>query len=610
MNIRNKTWPAKLPLLCGILLFFGCETPMDNTDPPLTAPQSVQLTAGNGQLELNWTKLSAVDGIDAYYKVYYSTSDDVSGELLQGEDVETPSTNLTTTTLTGLVNFQTYYVWVKAIYPGLGESAYSPVTSAFPVPPPNPPTITVVIPGDAMLDVQWQTGDEPGKAATFSYEVYYKAGGFGDIPPTDATPESAFGTSIVLSGLTIGESYRIWIRAVNTAGVSDYVSETGIPAAATEPPTNAPAVITVTPGDGKLILTWDQVVGVPFYWVYYHTGDDSAAAQKWPQSIPTAAPAVRAEITDLTNGTQYYVWVKSANALGESPYSPSANGTPAQKAAIDWTDTAFVLGEVAGEYIFAQDLPASVFWPDGRPNTDRLPRVQETTLGNLFTDAAAWYARNKLGKTFDFVFLNSGYIDNALLKGPVTVGSLSAIVQADARLEDTISLLTLTGAELKEFLEQVAYVNHTGRGGSGTGNFGIVSAEARYTIEYPKPPEGTSPPEGFVAEPYYHGRIKAGTLTINGQPIVDTGNYRILTTNSNATGAYFTSLLNGKETDHTEALLWHGVAEHIYDQGAITPYLDGRIKLEGGVALPAITGWVPGDFEDWEEWWENVPWRQ
>jgi hypothetical protein len=171
-------------------------------------------------------------------------------------------------------------------------------------------------------------------------------------------------------------------------------------------------------------------------------------------------------------------------------------------------------------------------------------------------------------------------------------------------------LLTLTGAELREFLEEAAFVVHTGRGGSGTGNFGIVSAEARYTIEYPKPPMGTSPPAGFEAEPYYHGRIKAGTLTINGQPIVDTSNYRILTTDYNASGVYFTSLvLYGKEVDDTNVPFWRGVAEYIYDKGTITPYLDGRIKLEGGVALPVSTGWVAGSFENWMPWWDTVPWR-
>jgi hypothetical protein len=34
--------------------------------------------------------------------------------------------------------------------------------------------------------------------------------------------------------------------------------------------------------------------------------------------------------------------------------------------------------------------------------------------------------------------------------------------------------------------------------------------------------------------------------------------------------------------------------EYIYDKGYITPYLDGRIKLEGGIPLPPP--WTPGDW--------------
>jgi hypothetical protein len=614
MKTRNRTWPAKLTLLCGILLFLSCETGLDsgnNNSLPLAGPKSVQLTARDRELVAQWTKSAPAQGIAPYYEVYFNTFETTSGADQQ-EDVYSGTSNLVSTTLSGLTNFTTYYVWVKAIYPNLGESDYSPVTSAAPIPSPNAPEDLSITSGEAMLELDWETGDEPGEDATFSYQVYYKAGGNGDNPPPDdALTLSAFTTGIVLPNLTNDQSYRIWIRAVNTAGESAYISGIGTPAAAASAPANAPGAITVTPGGGKLTLTWDQVAGVPFYRVYYHTADNSAGADKWPVFIPAAAPTVSAEITGLDNGTPYYVWVTSANSQGESSYSPAASGTPAPKPPITWNNTKFVLGEATGEYVFAQDLPPSVFWPEGRPNTDRLTRVQETALGNLFTDAAAWYARNKLNKTFDFVFLNGGYIDNALLKGPVTVGRLSSIVQGESR-QDTMLLLTLTGGELREFMDEVAFVVHTGRGGSGTGNFGVVSSssEITYTVEYPKPPEGTDPPANFEPEPYYHGRIKEGTLTIKGQPIVDTDNYRILTTDYNASGVYFTSLiLHGKAVEDTKVPFWRGVAEYIYDKGTITPYLDGRIKLEGGVALPASTGWVPGTFEDWQDWWDKNPWR-
>jgi 2',3'-cyclic-nucleotide 2'-phosphodiesterase (5'-nucleotidase family) len=259
------------------------------------------------------------------------------------------------------------------------------------------------------------------------------------------------------------------------------------------------------------------------------------------------------------------------------------------------------LGRAAAEYIYAVDLPNSVFFPGGRPNTDRLTRVQETALGNLFTDGVAWYVRNKLGQPIDFVFVNGSLINNVLPKGTITVGTIMGITQPDARI-DKIFLLTMTGAQLKLFFQDLAGkaisiepgdvsgVVHTGRGGPhNTGFFGVVSREVRYTLEYLTPP-AVAPAD---YEPYYHGWIKAGTLTINGASIVDTQNYRICTTDYLAAGEYYTALYTaGTNKTPTTVPFWQGVAEYIYDQGTVTPYLDGRIKIEGGVPLPPP--WVPG----------------
>jgi hypothetical protein len=358
---------------------------------------------------------------------------------------------------------------------------------------------------------------------------------------------------------------------------------------------------------------------VPSYNLYYGTENDFSKATVFPAGkaiIPANAPTVSADITGLDNGTAYYVWVQSWNSQsnkGNSPYSESATGTPLAKDPINFSNLQFVLGQAAAEYIFAQELPPSVFFPEGRPNTDRLTRVQETALGNLFTDGAAWYIRNKLEKNIDFVFLNGGYIDNALPKGTITVGTFSSIVQPDSRMVDKFILLTFSGADLKKFFEEVAAriddegdvagVAHTGRGGPhNTGFFGVVSREVRYTIQYYKPPEGTTEISSEAAEPYYHGFIKPGTLKILDRTsntyvdIADTQTYRICTTDYLAAGAYFTKLapgLGSTDRELIDTFFWRGVAEYIYDQGTITPALDGRIKVEGGVPLPSP--WVPGD---------------
>jgi hypothetical protein len=587
----------------------SCET---GSDPdytlPLAGPRSIQVTARNESLVLQWSKIAPAQGIIPDYEVYFGTAAD-PGSAAKWGDVESNASNLVSSTITELVNHQTYYVWVKAVYTGLGRSDFSPITYGIPIPPPATPGALTVTAGEGMLEVTWAKVED-----AFTYEVYHQADGSGDTPP-DETAETMLTVpeaGAVIHGLSNGTNYRVWVRARNTAGESPaYSTSAGAPAAANAVPASPPASLTVTPGDGKLTLTWDQVSGVPAYKLYYGTSDDFSGATEFGQTIPAGAPTVSADLTGLANNTLYYVWVKSSNSKGVSASpSQSASGEPLAKDPINFSNLQFTLGLASAEYVFAQDLQSSVFFPEGRPNTDRLTRVQETSLGNLFTDGAAWYIRKKYpSENIDFVFLNGGYIDNALTAGTVTVGGISSIVQPDSR-KDKFMLLTLTGAELKQFFNDtegkksytepgdVSGVVHTGRGGPhNTGFFGVVSKELRYTLRYYKPPTLDQYPVGISyddAEPYYHGFIDTESgLTINGQAIDNGKSYRICTTDYLASGEYFVLLSTaGKDKRVIDTPFWHGVAEYIYDQGIVTPKLDGRIKVEGGVPLPAP--WVPG----------------
>jgi hypothetical protein len=584
-----------LILACAVF-FAGCESAIDSDGRsiPLAGPRSIQITARDKELVAQWTKVAPAQGIDPTYRIYWATS--AAPSSAEGSRQVLPdASKLVKTAVTGLTNHVTYYIWVKAFYEGLGESDYSPTVYAEPIPPPAKPERVTVYPGEEMLDIAWDAA-----ADAFTYEVYYGTSA-GAEPPSSAALQTVSEAGTVLSGLSNGTAYTIWVRSVNTAGESGFVRASGTARAAQAPPVTAPSAVTVTGGEGKLTVTWDQVreagAAIPGYRVYYGQTNNPAGAAEWPEIIPACSPKTSADITGLDNDAPYYVWVKSWNSRGTSAaFSPAATGTPKAKPPIKYDDPQFALGTAGAEYIFAQDLPASVFFPEGRPNTDRLTRVQETALGNLFTDGAAWYIRNKLKEQVDFVFLNGGYIDNVLPKGAVTVGGLTGIVQPDSR-RDTFFLLSLPGSQLKAFFEDAADVVHTGRGGPhNTGFFGLVSREVNYTIQYPKPPALSAGAIGDAdAEPYYHGRIKPGTLKINGAEIDDNKMYRIGVTDYLASGEYFTRLYtDGVDKKPVSVPFWRGVAEYIYDRGTVTPYLDGRVKVEGGVPLPAP--WVPGDY--------------
>ncbi|MDR0629801.1 MAG: fibronectin type III domain-containing protein [Treponema sp.] len=602
VGLKRILFAVVLPL---VLAFSTCETGSDPDDTlPLAGPRSIQVTARDKTLVLQWTKVAPAQGVSPSYEVYYGTTAETGNAKKWGE-VQSNTSQLVTATITELENHRTYYVWVKAVYAGLGQSDFSPTEYSIPIPAPATPGTVRVTSGEAMLEVAWAVVED-----AFTYEVYYQANGSGDTPPAE-TVETMLTVSdpgAVILGLTNDRAYTIWVRARNTAGDSPaYAKSTGTPQAAASAPASAPNTPRVAPGDGKLTLTWDQVSGVPAYKLYYGASNRFSDATEFPQTIPASSPRVSAELTGLENNTLYYVWVLSSNSAGSSSPGESVSGTPLAKNPINFSNLQFELGSATAEYIFAQDLPPSVFFPEGRPNTDRLTRVQETALGNLFTDGAAWYIRKKYPEeNIEFVFLNGGYIDNGLPRGTITVGSISGIVQPDSRNAQLV-LLTMTGSELKTFFNDtegkieniepgdVSGVAHSGRGGPpNTKFFGIVSKEVRYTLRYYKPPEGTAEISSTDAEPYQHGFIDTAALTINGQPIVDTKDYRICTTDDLASGEYFVQLVTaGKNKRVISTPFWHGVAEYIYDQGRVTPKLDGRIKVEGGVPLPSP--WVPGD---------------
>jgi fibronectin type 3 domain-containing protein len=95
----------------------------------------------------------------------------------------------------------------------------------------------------------------------------------------------------------------------------------------TPPPTDTPPLPpeapVITSGDGQLTVSWPKVEGATSYEVYYGTTNDSTFVNLFGD-----VPKSTAAIIGLTNGTTYYVWVKSKNAAGTSNFGIPGSGTP------------------------------------------------------------------------------------------------------------------------------------------------------------------------------------------------------------------------------------------------------------------------------------------
>jgi hypothetical protein len=273
------------------------------------APQAPQVTEGYESLGVNW---QAAEGA-VTYEVWTGATDNLSGAARYGS--ETAGLSMT---VGGLENGVTCYVWVKAKN-GKGESV-SPAASGTPSvyakapAAPGAPTLTV---GSGQLSVSWAAVS--GAAA---YEVW--AGTSSDSAAATKRGADVTGLSAVITGLTNGATYYVWLRAKNLAGTSGFgpgASATPVVSAGAPGVSSAPSV---SLGNGFLTVSWIAVTGATSYEVWKNTTNDSSGAEKYGSDTTANSKT----ITGLSNGMTYYVWIKAKNANGPSGFSPVASGKP------------------------------------------------------------------------------------------------------------------------------------------------------------------------------------------------------------------------------------------------------------------------------------------
>jgi hypothetical protein len=271
---------------------------------PLGTPGTLTVIIGNTQLTVSWT---AVAGADSY-EVYYS------GSATPPSSAQQSNISSTSTTITNMINGTTYYVWIKAKN-AMGTSDYSERASGIPLPPPTAPLTPTVAPGDRQLTVTWTA-----VVGADTYEVYYSGSA---TPPSSAQQSNISSTSTTITNLNNGTTYYVWIKAKNAMGTSDYSERaSGIPF----PPPVVPETPSVTIGNGQLTLTWNPVSGADSYEVYYSSS--STTPPNEPAGENVVINGTSAVISDLSNGTTYYVWIKAKNLAGTSDYSENVSGTP------------------------------------------------------------------------------------------------------------------------------------------------------------------------------------------------------------------------------------------------------------------------------------------
>ncbi len=185
---------------------------------------------------------------------------------------------------------------------------------------------------------------------------------------------------------------------------------------------------------------------------------------------------------------------------------------------------------------------------------DRLSRKKEIALGNLVSDATAWYVRSK-GVDVDFAFQNGGNIRTELPAGDITRERIMTILPFD----NYIYVLTLNGADVLALFDFIAAIPQ------GAGGFPQVSKEIAYTVNYET------------------GRIEE--LKINGQLVDVSKTYKIATNDYLAGGGDgYEVLKRASDTFNTSITLTNAVIEYIQQlPQPIVPVTGGRITIIGGI---------------------------
>jgi hypothetical protein len=234
---------------------------------------------------------------------------------------------------------------------------------------------------------------------------------------------------------------------------------------------------------------------------------------------------------------------------------------------------------------------------------------------------------------------NQDFVDDTIVIVTLQGSDLIKDLDYSLDLNDYPAVGTDNGYTTALFGQAAAVYRNGHYGGSGGTVYngvywGMPSKEVKYTIEYlpysleafnanfnGKPAcvaarqarayDSVNDPEGCYLMPYAaanpvsgaptddsikgykRGKIKDNSLTIGGVAISPTATYKIATTTRIA-DSHYVAFLNGTVED-TGVTVVRAVAEYIYDQGSagMTPMLDGRVKIEGGVPGDSSSDYTP-----------------
>ena len=289
-------------------------------------PKNFQAQAGNGQITLTWDPVANALQYNLYMATEYGINPKLYGQLHNGMaylNVTSPFT------IYGLKNHEVHYFVIAAVDEN-GEGPISAEIFATPSPPTPPPTPRnfSARAGNEQITLYWDSHPQIERYNIYAAtEPGVTADAYSHLPGSLTVRNVT--SPYVFRGLTNNVTYYFIVTGETDAGGESEASQE-ISVTPRLPQLPAPSNVQALPSDRKITLRWQETRGAERYNVYM--AQQAGISPKSVKDFTSGAVFENAtspfEISDLQNGTTYYLVVTAANNLLESKPSKEISATP------------------------------------------------------------------------------------------------------------------------------------------------------------------------------------------------------------------------------------------------------------------------------------------